>query len=46
MAEVHADRRGSRYLDFGDWFAGGCLAACIGLAAVGLAPQRGNDPVS
>jgi apolipoprotein N-acyltransferase len=43
IAEVCADRRGSLYLDYGDWFAGSCLAACIGLAVVGVIPKRGEE---
>ncbi len=44
IAEVRGDGRDSLYLDFGDWFAAGCLAACIGLVAVGVVPRRGYVP--
>jgi apolipoprotein N-acyltransferase len=36
IADVQLDSRRSFYLEHGDWFPGLCLAACIGLAAVGL----------
>lgn len=30
----------SRYVRYGDWFAGACLLACGGLAILGVIPQR------
>jgi apolipoprotein N-acyltransferase len=36
LASVGPDGRSSWYLRHGDWFAGACLAACAGLAMVGL----------
>jgi len=36
-AEVHPDARTSWYLHHGDGFSGACLAACVGLAIVGVA---------
>jgi apolipoprotein N-acyltransferase len=36
LAEVRADRRKSRYLYYGDWPAGICLAACCIFAAFGF----------
>ena len=44
VAEVCADRRTSLYLDFGDWFAAACLAACIGLGAAGITLWWGINP--
>jgi len=35
VAEIGLDRRRSQYLHWGDWPAGGCLAACVGLAVIG-----------
>ncbi|MFW6125297.1 MAG: apolipoprotein N-acyltransferase [Pirellulales bacterium] len=35
-AEVRGDRRRSPYLSWGDWPAGLCAAACVGLAIVGI----------
>jgi apolipoprotein N-acyltransferase len=36
LADVDLRHRGSFYLDHGDWAAGGCLAACLILAATSL----------
>lgn len=36
LAEVAPDPRQSLYLRYGDWFSGGCLAACGVLALAGL----------
>jgi len=38
LAEVRPDGRRSWYLDHGDWLAGGCLAACVVFAAMGIWP--------
>ncbi len=35
LAEVRKDGRGSLYLLYGDWFAGACLAFCLGVGAAG-----------
>jgi apolipoprotein N-acyltransferase len=35
LADVAPDRRGSLYLQYGDWFSGTCLLACCVLAVVG-----------
>ncbi len=40
LATVAAENRPSWYLEYGDWFAGGCLAACLVLAGIGLARRR------
>jgi apolipoprotein N-acyltransferase len=40
LAEVGLDPRSSRYLKWGDWPAGLCLAACLGLAVVGVWGRR------
>jgi apolipoprotein N-acyltransferase len=40
LADVQLDPRTSLYVARGDWFSGICLAACIGLAIVGLASRR------
>ena len=40
LANVRLDRRESWYLLHGDWFAGGCLAATVVLAAVGIAGRK------
>jgi apolipoprotein N-acyltransferase len=39
-ADVRLDRRESWYSLHGDWFAGSCLVATIGLAAVGIYASR------
>ena len=39
LAKVALDRRGSWYLDHGDWPAGACLAICIVLALFGYASR-------
>ncbi len=40
IAEVQLDTRHSFYLEHGDWFPGICLAACTGLAIVGVWSRR------
>ncbi|MFV2066780.1 MAG: apolipoprotein N-acyltransferase [Pirellulales bacterium] len=36
ITQVQIDERTSLYLQWGDWFAGICLAGCLALAGVGL----------
>jgi apolipoprotein N-acyltransferase len=36
LATVAAENRSSRYLEYGDWFSGGCLAVCFVLAGIGV----------
>jgi apolipoprotein N-acyltransferase len=36
LAEIRSERRFSPYVAYGDWPAGICLAACVGIAAAGL----------
>jgi apolipoprotein N-acyltransferase len=40
LATVAAENRPSWYLEYGDWFAGFCLAGCLVLAGIGLAGRR------
>jgi apolipoprotein N-acyltransferase len=40
IADVQTDGRHSFYLAHGDWFAGACLLACIGLAVCGIWERR------
>jgi apolipoprotein N-acyltransferase len=40
IADVQLDNRHSPYLDYGDWFSGLCLAACLGVAMVGMLDHR------
>lgn len=40
IADVQTDGRRSFYLAHGDWFAGICLAACLGLAVFGFCDRR------
>jgi apolipoprotein N-acyltransferase len=40
LATVAAEDRRSWYLEYGDWFAGACLAGCLVLAGIGLARRR------
>jgi apolipoprotein N-acyltransferase len=40
IADVQADGRRSFYLAHGDWLAGACLLACLGLTAIGLRDYR------
>jgi len=43
VADVGPQRRGSFYLDHGDWPAGVCLAACIALAMVAVLARIGRS---
>lgn len=40
VGHVPLDDRTSLYVLWGDWFAGACLLACVGLAVVAVIPRR------
>jgi apolipoprotein N-acyltransferase len=48
LADIEPGHIASLYVRFGDWFAGLCLACCIGLAIVEWRARRAlrNRPVS
>jgi apolipoprotein N-acyltransferase len=45
IAQPELDERSSLYVAWGDWPAGVCLAACVGLACVGLGGLKGSGVV-
>jgi apolipoprotein N-acyltransferase len=42
IAKPQLDSRASPYVRWGDWFAGACLAGCLGLTLVGTKPWFGR----
>jgi apolipoprotein N-acyltransferase len=43
LADVELGYMNSWYLEFGDWFAGVCLTACVVLAIIGIKTRRQGD---